>query len=220
MPPEAAHQCKRVFEYFKGPENRQRYEAMVHYAEWQVRRWSWSAGKHGTSLPNGKTGRDVLHEVVADVSTIGVGGKCIRSFRSEIPVEVAIRWIINSKVSHSFESTESRLRSDSVATVPGGEEIDLMESAKPFWNPSGDRMSAETRTRASERSQRFLEFARGDRVVYGMLILLRDEDLEGPAQTLAEGLGVDINEIYTSRKRLATLVRRFRESGDKIDERP
>jgi hypothetical protein len=53
-----------------------------------------------------------------------------------------------------------------------------------------------------------------------MLILLRDEDLEGPAQTLAERLGVDINEIYTSRKRLATLVRRFRESGDKIDERP
>lgn len=213
MSQEAATQCKRIGEYFEGPEGQQRYEELVHYAEWQVRRSSWSTGQNSTRLSNGQSGQEVLHESVEHATTIGDEGKCVRRIPPEIPLGAAFRRIICSKVSHTYKSSESKMRRDPIATLPGGEELDMMETDKTYWQPNGDRMSADARALAYERSERFIEFARKDRIVYGILVLLRDEDLDGPAEAIAARLGIDVNEVYVSRKRLATLVKKFEEMG-------
>jgi len=211
MSQEATIQSRRIFEYFRGADSRAHYEDLVHYAEWQVRRTSWSCGSNDPRLSNGQSGEDVLHEVVLDTTTIDGSGNCRRRIPAEIPLEVALRKIVLSKISHTFEASESKLRKDSVTVMPDGENLDAIETDQPFWPPEGDRLSAAAEAQARDRSEKFIEFVRSDRVVHGMLVLLRDEDLDKPAETVAARLGVVVSEIYIARKRLATLVKKFQE---------
>ncbi len=212
MSQEGSIQSKRVFDYFRGTEGQQRYEELLHYAEWRVRRTTWSYGGNGTALPNGQHGIDVFQEVVQDTTTFDDAGNCLRHIPAHIELAAALRKIIRSKISHTFELSESRVREDRVSLSKDGEEIDALETDKSFWNPDGDRMPAEVRANAREKCDRFIEFARCDRVVYGMLVLLRDENLDKPAEKVAQRLGVNVAEIYVARKRLATLVGKFEEA--------
>lgn len=213
MSHEAVTQSKRILEFFETSDGQQLYSDLGYYAEWIVRRSGWSFGRNSARLPNGQTGVDVLHEAVLDATSMDSAGDCLRNIPSHIPLEVAFKQIIRSKVSHTFEASENKKRSDSITLRPDGTESDAIETDKPLWQPEGDRMSREERALAHERCKKFIEFARSDRIVYGMLVLLRDENLDKPAETVAARLGVALVEIYTARKRLATLVKKFEETA-------
>jgi hypothetical protein len=212
MSQEAIEQSKRVIEYFRGEAGQQRYEELVHYAECHVRRVAWISGRCNGILPTGQSGWDILHEALLDVTSLDDSGECRRRIPASVPLPAALRKIVRSKISHAIEASATQLRADRIMESQDGCEVDTLESDKPFWQPDGDRMSAEAKESARERCGRFIEFAKADRVVYSMLVLLRDEDLDKPAERVASRLGVNVAEIYTARKRLATLVRRFLET--------
>lgn len=70
-------------------------------------------------------------------------------------------------------------------------------------------MTPQQREEATSRLDAFIAFTKSDRVVYGMLLLIRDEDLGKPASLIAERLGITEAEVFVARKRLATLVGRY-----------
>jgi len=58
-------------------------------------------------------------------------------------------------------------------------------------------------------AKRIITFAKPDRVVHGMLLLIKNEGVDKPASLVAQRLGVSEIEIYQARKRLASAVTRY-----------
>lgn len=208
MPPfsqEAEAQIQRVTDFFSGPAGRDHYDQLCHFAEGYTRRYD----KLCTYLT--RSGEDFFQDAVTSCLTTKEDGACVRRIPPEVPVVAALKEIIKSKVGHAFESQNfvTRGKLPQSENDPDGGPKPYYEPKVPFWESESDRLSSEEREAAAGRFESFITFAKSDRAVHGMLILIRDENLDKPASLIAERLGITEPEVYVARKRLATLVERF-----------
>jgi hypothetical protein len=86
----------------------------------------------------------------------------------------------------------------------------VFEPSNNFWEPEGDRLTPQQMEEATERLDLFIDFAKSDRVVHGMMLLSRNEGLDKPTSLIAKRLGITETEVFVARKRLATLAGRYK----------
>lgn len=207
--PEGQVQIDRITDFLRGEGGQTAYERLSHYAECENRRYalrsSWIS----------QSGDDFLNETVRSCITLREDGYCERQIPENVPLHAALRQIIKSKVEHAYQSLGSRRRARPPATTyeSGGGASIINEPTEQFWIAEGDRMTAQEREEAAKRIDALIAFAKSDRVVYGMLILVRDESLDKPASLVAKRLGISEDEVYVARKRLATLTGKFLKLG-------
>jgi hypothetical protein len=203
--PEAQAQIHRLTEYLSGGSAQANYERLRHYAETKTRRYilrsRWTS----------HSGEEFLHEAVRSCLTLRDDGRCERQIPTDVPLVAALKQIIKSKVEHAFQSVAFRRRGrpPTVTDESTGELKLVSEPTEQVWSAEGDRMTRQEREDAAKRIDGLIAFAQTDRVVHGMLLLVRDENLDKPATLVAERLGVSTDEVYVARKRLATLVGKY-----------
>lgn len=197
---EAETQLSRIDEFFRGPNARSNYDQLRLHAETMSARYKMLSGW------GARSGEEFLHEAINSCMARREDGTFVRRIPADIPVNVALFKIMESLISHAFHSKGRRLREE-MPSSPG--ENDSFEPKQSMWSSCDDRLTAEQREDALSRVDEFVAFAKPDRVVHGMLLLIRNEGLDRPASLLAERLGVSEIEIYQARKRLASAVTRY-----------
>jgi len=202
---EAKEQIERIADFFAGPTGRTNYDRLQHYAEWNSGRFRMQAGW------SGRSGEDFLQEAVSNCLTVSETGHCVRNIPPGITMMKGLKDIIWSLINHAFESQGFRMVR-ALPTSPEGstdEKKAVFEPSKNFWEPDGDRLTPQQREDATTRLDAFIAFTKSDRIVHGMLLLVRDEDLDKPATLIAKRLGITEIEVFVARKRLTTLVGRY-----------
>lgn len=202
---ETETQSKRVSEFFHGPSGRANYDQLRLVAETMSARYKMLSGWAARS------GQEFLHEAINCCYRVDGNDRCSRRIPAEIPVNVALIEIMKSLISHAYNSKGRRLAAEMPSVRVGGSSGDVLsfDPDKTMWSEGNDRLTPEEREDALSRVDGFLAFVKPDRVVYGILLLVRDEGLDRPASLLAERLGVSEIEIYQARKRLASAVTRY-----------
>lgn len=202
---EAKLQSERIADFFAGPTGRVNYERLQHFAEWNSGRFRMRAGW------GARSGEEFLQEAVSNCLTVNETGHCVRNIPPDVTMMKGLKTIIRSLISHAYESQGFRMSDEMPAVTESktGEKRTAFEPSQNFWEPDGDRMTPQQREEATSRLDAFIAFTKSDRVVYGMLLLIRDEDLGKPASLIAERLGITEAEVFVARKRLATLVGRY-----------
>jgi hypothetical protein len=212
LPPDLRPQAERVLEYFSGALAQDRYFALLHYTERLMRSMHWCVSTDDDSMPGGAQARDVVHEAVQSLLTEDPAAPGYRKLPSNVAVEAVLKMIIWSKVNHAAEDTENTRRDDHLGVDREGQAVDHLETDAPMWEPSQAKLSPQQQAHAAARCTRFIEFCRTDKVVCDMLIIIRDRGIDRPAERLAKELGIRPAEVYIARKRLGTLVRKFRKA--------
>lgn len=202
---EAETQINRVAEYFHGPSGRINYDHLRLSAETMSARYKMLSGWAARS------GEEFLHEAINSCLTLGENGSCVRRIPAEIPVHVALLKIMESLINHAYHSKGRRMSEEMPSVKASGDAGDIVpfEPHRTMWSDGEDRLTPEQREDALGRFDDFVAFAKPDRVVHGMLLLIKNEGLDKPASLLAERLGVSEIEIYQARKRLASAVARY-----------
>lgn len=207
--PEAQTQISRISDFFSGEDGRSNYDSLCYYAERENQRYalrsSWIS----------QSGEEFLNETVKSCITLTSDGRCERQIPENVPLVAALKQIIKSKVEHTYHSLASRRRGHppSVTDDSGDDAIIIIEPTEQFWIAEGDRMTAQQREDAAKRIDALIDYSKSDRIVHGMLILIRDENLDKPASLVAERLGISEGEVYVARKRLATLTSKYLKLG-------
>jgi len=202
---EAETQVTRVAEYFQGPSGRANYDQLRLCAETMTASYKLLSGWAARS------GEEFLHEALSSCLTKEENGSCIRRIPAEVPVNVALIEIMKSMINHAYHSKRRRMAGEMPSSKTSGDAGDIVpfEPKRTMWSDGDDRLTPEQREDALRRFDDFVAFAKPDRVVYGMLLLIKNEGLDKPASLLAERLGVSEIEIYQARKRLASAVARY-----------
>ena len=208
-PQDPQHQVRRVRDYFAGAQGKERYLALLSLTERQVRSMHWCVATSDGSIPGGQRACDIVNETVQAVLQEERDAPGRREIPNDIDVEPGLKEIIFSKLNHAAEGFENRRRADHLAVDKKGEKVDHLDSAVPFWDPSTANLTPEELALATARCTRFIEFAKKDKIVCAMLMLIRDQGIDRPAERIAKELGIKLLEVYTARKRLGTLVRKF-----------
>jgi len=202
---EAQAQIARIGDHFEGAVGRANYDQLRLYSETMSARYRMISGWAVRS------GADFLHEAVKSCLNFDESGDCIRRIPPGIPVKVALIEILRSLISHAYQAKARQLYGEMPASqfdAAGSKHVHF-EPTITMWSEGDDRMTPQARENAIARFDAFVTFARPDRVVYGMLLLIKNEGLDKPASLLAERLGVSEIEIYQARKRLASAVGRY-----------
>jgi hypothetical protein len=201
------NQIERVLAYLDGENGKQRYLDLIEKAQRMVlkRRWCTADG----SLPGGRTTKDVVEDVLKAVLS-SPREKGHRTIDDDIDLEAALVKITQSYVSHAAESLENRSRAKTPAPDLQGNTV--FDTSKGVWEASANVLSEEDQNAMRERCDAFLEFAKKDKIVYSMLVLIRDKGIDRPAEVIAKELRISVLDVYNARKRLDTLVRSFTQS--------
>jgi len=169
----------------------------------------WCIATSDGSIPGGRKADDVVNEALQSVLIEDRDAEGRREIPDAVDLERGLKLIIHSILNHAAEGFENRHRIDPSAVDAEGEELDLLDSSIPFWDPSNANLSPEEIATAAARCTRFIEFSKHDKIVCGMLMLIRDEGIDKPAELIAKRLGIKVVDVFSARKRLATLVRKF-----------
>lgn len=197
-------QCAdRVRRYFSEPDGEKRYSGLLADAERMIRTKHWCVATTDRQAPGGQGAVDLFGQVYLALM------EDRRSFPDEVAVDLGIRSIVRSLVSHLALGFENTHRQDHLVADDAGTTRDHLDTARPYWDPTTEPLSAEETDSAAARCARFLAFCAGDRDLVALLVLIRDEGIDGPAKLIAQRIGVTEFEVYNIRKRLATAVRKF-----------
>ena len=197
-------QCAdRVRRYFSGPDGKDHYFRLLGEAERMIRTKHWCIATAERQAPGGQGAVDLFGQVYVAL----VAGR--RSFPDDCPVDIGIRCILRSVVSHLALGFENTHRQDHLVADDSGTTQDHLDTARPFWDPTSEPCTEEQPDSAASRCARFIAFCAGDRELVALLELIRDEGIDGPAKLIAQRIGVTEFEVYNIRKRLATAVRKF-----------
>jgi len=212
MPSSLTDQIKRLHEYFDGPNGRQNYGYLVYFAD-RVIRSAGGVWDRGNLLPNGKDASDVVQDIFIALTTPNGDGGFTRNIPPDRDLRASLCQIIRSYVNHAITKKTLWVRTAGPANPDDDDDgwyrRAVEDPAATYWEPDGDRLTAEERDGASKRCLEFIEFARSDPRVHAVLTLIWEEGINKPAH-LAERLKLPVQEIYHSQKRLATLGRQFR----------
>lgn len=201
----AEAQINRLADYFNGASGRTHYNRLLFTAEAMSARFKMVSGWATRS------GEEFLNEAVTICLTVGEDGDCVRTIPPNVPVDVALVMIVRSLVNHAHRSKERRSAGELPAAgtaLSSGAVVDF-EPQEAMWASEDDRLTSDEREDILARFDDFVDFAKPDRVVYGMLLLIKNEGLDKPADLIARRLGVTEIEIYQARKRLASAVGRY-----------
>ncbi len=205
-------QAQRVTTYFAPPDGERRYYELLHYTERLVRSKHWCMPTEDDTIPGGMHARDIVHETYQAL-TKEPGQPGFRKLPDNVEVEPALKMDIWSMVSHAVESYENTHRADRVDHDHEGKPLDRLDTDAPFWDPSQAKLTPLQQAHVAARCTRFIEFTKKDSVVCNMLMVIRDQGFDRPAERLAKALGIKVPEVYTARKRLGTLLRQFRKTA-------
>lgn len=211
--PDDRPQAQRIAEYFSSAGGQDRYFALLHYAERLIRSMHWCVPTDDDSMPGGAQARDVVHESVQAYLIEDPKADGYRKLPPDVVVEAALHMVIRSKVSHIAQGTENTNREDRVGIDKTGDAVDHLETDAVFWESGETKLSPQQEAFIAARCMRFIEFCRKDKPVCDMLIVIRDQGFDSPAERLARALGVRVGEVYLIRKRLGTLLRQYRETA-------
>lgn len=201
---EAKEQIERISDFFSGPTGRTNYDRLQHFAEWNSGRFRMRAGWAGRS------GEEFLQEAVSNCLTIDEAGGCVRNIPPNIPMGHALKTIIRSLIRGAYESKGYRMAGElPMHEDTNGEKRSAYEPTDSFWEPDGNLTTPEQSGENTARLDAFIAFTKSDRVVHGMLLLVRNEGIDKPARIIAQRLGVTEAEVFVARKRLATFVGRY-----------
>jgi hypothetical protein len=210
-------QIKRVVEYFDGDAGAERYEGLVDFTEKLSKFYYWSFVKGGP-MPEGNSPEDVVNELLNQVLDPDDPKGAGRTIPAHVEVGFALRYNIKSKLSALSRSLSNRKVSRETDLegryYPGG--VPQFDTNKSFWDTGDDGPTTEERATRGERCGRFIEFVRNDDILYRMLTLIRDENLEGPAAEVAKRLDIDVSQYYAARRRLKTALGRFLKQEEKL----
>jgi hypothetical protein len=212
-PSDPQQQIARVREYFAGEAGKDRYLALLGFTERQIRAMRWCVATDDGSIPGGRQANDIVNGVVQALLLENPDADGRREIPPHIAFDYGIKTIIDSELNHAAVSFENRRRQDPETTDREGKPVDLLDSPVPFWDPSSANLTPEQTALAAARSTRFIEFAKRDKIVCAMLMLIRDQGIDRPAERIAKELGIKVPEVYAARKRLGTLVRKFGKSA-------
>jgi hypothetical protein len=202
-------QVQRVRDYFDGPNGKDRYLALVAFAHRTIQSMRWCIATSDDSIPGGRKADDIVNEALKSVLLADRSAEGRRQIPDAVELGHGLRTIVLSILNHAAEGFENRHRVDPVAVGADGEEQDLLDTSVPFWDPSNANLTPEELVAASSRCVRFIEFSKRDKIVCAMLMLIRDEGIDRPAELIAKRLSIKVMDVFAARKRLATLVRKF-----------
>ncbi|MEO5961001.1 MAG: hypothetical protein ABIR80_17990 [Opitutaceae bacterium] len=207
--PDNRSQGQRISEYFSGGTAQERYFALLHFAERLIRSMHWCVPTSDDSMPGGGQARDVVQETVQAYLLDDPKAEGYRKLPANVAVEAALHMVIRSKINHVAEGAENIRREDHVGVDQTGEAADHLETDAVFWEPNQAKLSSHQEAFLAARCTRFIEFCRKDKPVCDMLIVIRDQGFDRPAERLAKALSVRVGEVYLVRKRLGTLLRQY-----------
>lgn len=197
-------QERRVCDFFDGPDGPARLEELIFFAERRIRRGGWCIKRADGSIPGGKLAEDVVHTVIEAILR-PPGSRGFRRVPDTVPIDVAIRQIIRSYVSHALLSAENVTRVE----LPETDDGTIFEGAEPFWSAYEDDATDDDKKHAAARCDAFLALAKKrNQDVYDMLVLLRDEGIDKPA-LISKRLNLPVEKVYLARRQLATLILKF-----------
>jgi hypothetical protein len=201
----ATNQIQRLLDYFDGVPGKQRYLALVEKAQRMILQCRWYTVDGSR---DGQFAKEMVDQVVASVLSDPKEDHH-RSIPDNVDVEAALVMNVRSLVSHAADSLENKKRAE--APDPDLHGNTVFDTSEGAWGASADDLTAEDLDIMRERNDSFLEFAKKDKVVYPMLLLIRDKGIDRPVELIAKELKVSVVEICNARKRLATLIRNFTE---------
>ncbi len=184
---------------------RENYDRLQHAAESISARFKMISG---WSIHSGE---EFLNDAIQSCYSIGENGDCVRRLPPEVSVDAALVMIVRSMVSHAFLSQSRRRRGEMPerkTDLTDKKQADY-EPTEVFWEAGGDRMTQEQKEDAAKRFDEFILLVKPDRVIHGMLVLIREEGLDKPASLVASRLGVTESDIFLARKRLLSFVGRY-----------
>ena len=143
---------------------------------------SWCISTDDGSMPGGQQAIDVVHDAIRFLQSKAPEEKGGGNYLpANVSVAAAIWMVIKRTVGHEADGFENANRSDYLTVDREGEQVDLLESDVPFWDPAMAKLSTQQLVHAAARCERFIEFVHKDRDVCNMLILIRDRGIDGPA---------------------------------------
>ncbi len=200
-------QIARVAVYFEGQQGRENYARLVHFATGQVTRYIWYS-RRGSTMPGGMSAEDIVGELLKQVLSTGGPGDGRRKLPSDVDVGKALRMIVRSKLSSLSLSAENRASMREVELEDPDNTESIWERMLP-WETTDELAADEDRAEALKRSAAFIDFVADDHLLHSMLVLIRDEGLDKPAEAVARRLDVNVNAIYTANRRLKSALRSF-----------
>jgi len=205
-----ARQIARIDDYFRRETRRENYGNLIQFADSMITHYSWYSAR-GTSLPGGLSGHDIVDELLCQVLESDAEASDRRRIPEDVEVGKALRMHIRSKFSVLARSWENRSVSREVELTlrDFNGKGSLLETDKPLWPSKDEEADADERIVARQRAERFIAFVEKDRLLHAMLILIRDEGIDRPVETIARRLDVSVKDIYIARRRLKTAVSRF-----------
>lgn len=206
--PDLRPQADRVREYFAGTVGQDRYFEFLHYTERLQRSMHWCVSTDDDSMPGGVQACDLVNETVKSLLQEDSDGR--RILPADVSVALGLKMIVKSKISHAAGSFENAHRSDHEDVDNQGKSTDHLETDALMWEPREAKLSPQQQASIAARCVGFMEFCRKDQIVYGMLVVIRDLGIDEPAERLARELGIKVAEVYIARKRLGTLLRKFK----------
>ncbi|HVZ65074.1 MAG TPA: hypothetical protein VG936_10930 [Lacunisphaera sp.] len=204
-------QVRIVFEHFRGQDGALNYDRLVAYSLKKVTR-----AKFIDPSVSAQHAADYVNEAIQRCLP-GPDGHIARSLEGDLPIEVMLKGIIESLISHDLYPSGIRIRMrgefGSVENDNGARQLTADDYDEALWNDSqGDADIRETAGRKIDDKpviNEFMQFVQRDQVVHRMLRLLIEEDIDGPAELVASRVGISVPEVYQARKRLERLCRQF-----------
>lgn len=194
---------QRVKAFFEAADGKQRHSQLLFEIERMIRTKHWCVSTADRSAPGGQAAVDVFGRVYEAIMSGA------RTFGPDVPVDIAIRNIARSLINHLATGFENTHRSDHVNEDKFGNKVDLLDTSTPYWDPLAESLTPDQLAEAGSRATRFIEFCRKDKNLVAMLMLIRDEGIDRPARTIAKRIGISETEVYNTRRRLATALRKF-----------
>lgn len=208
-------QTRRVLDFFSGTSGRQNYDRLVAFALKKVTRTRFFNSSAAIQPPE-----HYVNETIQRCLP-GPDGQVARDLDHDLPMEVILKGIIESLISHEAQPSKIRRKTKGefgfVEDGSGSRQLTPDDFELSVWNDKkGD---VEIRTQAireiDERPviEAFIKFVSRDAVVHRMVLLLVEEDIDEPAELVANRIGITVPEVYVARKRLERLCHHFAQEG-------
>lgn len=213
---DAEEQTDRVLDHFRGHSARLNYDRLVLYAEKRLAR-AWLTGSPVSIQPAAHYVNEAVKRCLP-----GADGNAVRDIDRTLPIDVLLKGIIRSIISNDLYPSDVRRRTcgsfTAVEDHTGTERhLTADDFSESFWDDGrrGEQIR-ESAVRAFDDDpllESFMNFLRRDAIVHKMVTLLLEEDVDEPAQLIAQKIGTTVASVYLARRRLSRLIRHFRQRG-------
>lgn len=204
-------QAARIREYFQGAAGRRRYDELVLFAKRTSMRQQFTSGGALLEPPE--------HYVNESISRClpDANGRIARQFDPSSDLNLMLRGTIRSVISHEMRPSNARVhaRGNLSGVEIDGEAVEkTVESFEnSLWSDINSSESIRTNTIAEfdERPivEAFKRFVEHDEIVFQMVNLLLEEDIDEPATLVAEKIRISVKMVKNARKRYFRLCREF-----------